>query len=876
MAKGNKLSEAINSNTETGNDINSNEPDSPSSGLRAKNTMIEKRPGMKKFAGSLNEAINNMGEIDPSTHSQIQEGISKLYNILPKGAVEHAIKNIRGNLGVSPEIEDQTNADALGLKMDENGIPLTPSQQTIDAMIRDGALNNTEVNSEMMDRASLLDSEIISDNQKVSYIDKAIKQADELSSQDTQNKTKLVTPTITVNDIEQAGADVNDAIMSGDPEWKKFVDGYRKMMDGSRVNMGQPAIERLGLDEYYPDINTPLQVGVYSGSIVGSNPIFVAGGGYIPFSVIDARKRALEKAAADKAKQTQKLMEMAWAKGAIQYQPQIDQMSVDMLEDYAKATNNNFSKLTNMNDPMAMQYWKDAHRLQTFASQTQAVNTVVEGLQKLQNDDKMEVPHDVFQAMYDWYGGVANMKDFYDDPEKFSSLRDQLRSYNSQIYAGNQIVEKIKADKIPLDLKNYSMMEGMEAKDLNDALALIPHANYDERYWAMLKFVDEKRLDDITNNVFRGNNFYIGKERNAESEAKAKLEFKKYVLNMLGKEVEIQNRIANHKNGFLALARSKYSDQKKKEQIWTTAFNRANSSQQTLSKIAQGVTDVDSREEQLKYAFSQMGVAALTDKNGKFVNGEIRGKMELPAGVQKTNVDVPVQQLSFEYDGELYSLSGLQKKIKSKYADKTGKISYNNMPEDDKYLLSLSASDVIPGVSVVDSYMQYQYRGDNGKFKTVNVKDGADKWNQSEPTGTLVYGGQITKEVPLTDENNKQVYGYGISYFDKTDEQMKTMVVADKAEADKIVKLDPKNRIIGRKPQTYKQTINLPRIRRTISSKSDIGVSVLNDMWTGASKSHLTSYEQGEEMFYPADSGDNSGGDTGTEDTGTNEVINLE
>lgn len=834
---------------------------------------MAKRNKLSEIIGGFNTGVPDdiSSSIPEANPDAVKSVVNPVHEVLRGGG--GVLAKAMNAPGDRPEIVDQTNSDALGLKIDGDGIPLTPSQQTVEAIIYKGAADKRPYEQTQLDlgNAIQLDQEIQNDSQRISAIDKAIKQAEQLATQKTQQITKEVTPELTVEDFEQAGLDIEDAIMSGDPNWKRMTDQYKKMVDASKVNMAQPAIERLGLHEYYPDINSPLQVGVYSGSIVGSNPIFVAGGGYIPFSVIDARKRALENAAKQKAIKKQKIMDMMWAKGAIQYQSQIDQMSIDMLDQYAKATNNDFSKLTDFDSELSLQWSKDVQKLHTFANQTTAVNQIVENLQKQENDEKLSIPAEIYSDMYDWYAGTSNMKEFYDDPNRMTKLRNQFRSYDSMIFSGNLIIDKIQKGKVPLDLKNFELMEGMEAKDLTDAIYSIQHGNYDEKYWAMLKFVDEKRLDDIVNSTFRDKNFYIGNPTDSKSTEKAKLEFKKYLMNMLSKETEIQNRMINHNNGFLAFKRQQYGDQKKKEEIWTTIHNRAKEQQDKLARVAQGVVDPNARDEQMQYAYTQMGWSPIKGKDGKFLNGEVRGRVQVPQGVQGKEIAVPAGQVVYEINGKAYTLSTAQNVIKSKYTDKAGKVDYNKMSESDKYMLSLSANDVIPGASVVDATQQYQYIGENGRLKTVNINDGADKWAQATTTGTLIYAGNPTIEVPLRDKQGKQVYGYAVSYYDKDKEQILTTVVSSEAEANKLASADKRNRVIGKKPQTYKQNISLPRMRRTIDGSDDINVSVMNEMWTGPSKSHLASYYQGEETF---DMG--GGGSQTQEGEGDSGIINLD
>lgn len=64
-----------------------------------------------------------------------------------------------------------------------------------------------------------------------------------------------------------------------------------------------PSTGALAESTYYPGINDPILKGMSSSKTLGSQPIFVRSGGYFPFGVLDARKKALQDAATERAKQ---------------------------------------------------------------------------------------------------------------------------------------------------------------------------------------------------------------------------------------------------------------------------------------------------------------------------------------------------------------------------------------------------------------------------------------------------------------------------------------------------------------------------------------------------------------------------------------------
>lgn len=91
-----------------------------------------------------------------------------------------------------------------------------------------------------------------------------------------------------------------------------------------------PATGRLGVMDYYPTMNQPVNVGGYSGSVIGSTTLFAPGGAVVPMGMLDAREKAIQDAALMKAKE------------------------VDAFRQQFKAPT---SKLVNINDQLREQYF---------------------------------------------------------------------------------------------------------------------------------------------------------------------------------------------------------------------------------------------------------------------------------------------------------------------------------------------------------------------------------------------------------------------------------------------------------------------------------------------------------------------------------------
>jgi hypothetical protein len=99
-----------------------------------------------------------------------------------------------------------------------------------------------------------------------------------------------------------------------------------------------PATGPLSLTDYYPDVNNPVGVGSYSGSMIGSTTLFAPGGGLVPLGMMDARDKAIQDAAYSKAKEYDAFRKMYQAPTTklVNIQPEISSEYNKMLQGYTQ------------------------------------------------------------------------------------------------------------------------------------------------------------------------------------------------------------------------------------------------------------------------------------------------------------------------------------------------------------------------------------------------------------------------------------------------------------------------------------------------------------------------------------------------------------
>ena len=68
---------------------------------------------------------------------------------------------------------------------------------------------------------------------------------------------------------------------------------FERAAASARKKAPQLAIEKLGVQDYYPEIGRDIAVGTFTGSRIGSQTIYSGAGGVLPLGLYDARKRAI-------------------------------------------------------------------------------------------------------------------------------------------------------------------------------------------------------------------------------------------------------------------------------------------------------------------------------------------------------------------------------------------------------------------------------------------------------------------------------------------------------------------------------------------------------------------------------------------------------
>lgn len=222
-------------------------------------------------------------------------------------------------------------------------------------------------------------------------------------------------------------------------------------------------IEKLGVQDYYPQIGRDVAVGTFTGSRIGSQTIYSGAGVLLPQGLYDARKRALASAAQEKQKKIEEYLKIG------DTLPQFNQR----YKDYAYNTLVNYAEKHNY-DPNALfkdrDFMNEKYRLETLGKEIEYVGGIADDVfEKYQSKDGKPgsfVPDDVMKAAIDFRSGVADMDAVLSGKSSVLDTGKKLKTYtNGTTWADGRLNEwKSKPTELPINLKNQ---EKMTIEDLN-------------------------------------------------------------------------------------------------------------------------------------------------------------------------------------------------------------------------------------------------------------------------------------------------------------------------------------------------------------------------------------------------------------------------
>lgn len=208
-----------------------------------------------------------------------------------------------------------------------------------------------------------------------------------------------------------------------------------------------PATGPLSLTDYYPDVNNPVGVGSYSGSMIGSTTLFAPGGGLVPLGMMDARDKAIQDAAYSKAKEYDAFRKMYQAPTTklVNIQPNISNEYNKMIQGYIAEAKQKYGSQWNKKLETDQNFLAKNKAFQDLAKYG---DSIVEAKAKL-DDAKKSGKYTVTPALKEAERKLMSATD--PNSTDFKKLGDYYRSFNmdldfNDVY--NETVDKLVMQKV--------------------------------------------------------------------------------------------------------------------------------------------------------------------------------------------------------------------------------------------------------------------------------------------------------------------------------------------------------------------------------------------------------------------------------------------
>ena len=278
-----------------------------------------------------------------------------------------------------------------------------------------------------------------------------------------------------------------------------FEKEVAKQLAKENENTPEAVVDKLGLEEYYPNIGKDIAVGTYSGKYIGSATIFSAPGARLPMGLYDARKRAIRDAAQAKQAAMDKMYETPDA--AKQLNDAFQPYYIDWVSNALKEAGGYDAFVANPENR------KEMLRLQNLAKETVEINTRVEELKAAaQGKDGKQgayLSKGTRAKIIEWQNGaVEGFDDILAGKKKISQLNQYFKSYaNGVVWADDNMKNwNDTVTELPMNLKTNKGLTEAQLGELENARKAVADKSMDyDTYVDVIKKYVSVDVDSMVN-----------------------------------------------------------------------------------------------------------------------------------------------------------------------------------------------------------------------------------------------------------------------------------------------------------------------------------------------------------------------------------------
>ena len=282
---------------------------------------------------------------------------------------------------------------------------------------------------------------------------------------------------------------VNTYVTEGfEPEDKDTI--IDRAAAAAKKRAPQLAIEKLGVQDYYPEIGRDIAVGTFTGSRIGSQTIYSGAGGVLPLGLYDARKRAIAADIKKKEALMDQLKEMPDI--AKQYKPAFAQSFYEGLMDYVDAYKDNPEGLAS--DPGYLKFMSTQKGVAENFSKTSAYLSDLE--EKLVDPKTGSPAAWVTPGMLKIINNVktgmvpGKVEDYFSGKKNIAKVLNTVRALPDALKQADDIIKQL-MDKggveTAINLKTGKAFNEKELEDLNNLVRQIKSPSADYEMFSELK-----------------------------------------------------------------------------------------------------------------------------------------------------------------------------------------------------------------------------------------------------------------------------------------------------------------------------------------------------------------------------------------------------
>jgi hypothetical protein len=508
--------------------------------------------------------------------------------------------------------------------------PIKTGETLVNAMATD--VTNTVTDKAILDQ--IQNAESPEEIAKIKADAEAAKIEEQKQKEQLANQNSALLNTIhEINHGQQGQRDSFDKVTTIEDVQRGVLDQYRNQAS----NVPYAVVEKLGIQDYYPNAGRDIAVGTFSGSRIGSQTIYSGAGALLPMGLYDARKRSLVEAAKNIQKKKDEFLQVPDAPQ--QFNADFQQAAYSQLYDIGAKHNWNMNAI--MKDKEAMQrVYGIKNAAKDLAYTDEIVDNIFETLNTADGKTASYVPEDVLQAMIEYRQGKLDVESILSGDSNVLELAGKIRNYaNVTQWADKNLPEwRSKPVTLPLNLKTD---KPITEKNLNELQSTYEKAKISGDYSSYITATKEYfHLDPAVVNAWVAQNM-VG----ATDAQKAEVikQANDYIFAQMP-PASIKETITNLKTDALGWARlsfDKQKDQKDRETIMTRAINTANEAKlkDRISAINND-TSLNSPEKKAAALSKAYRDAGFTPEYNKRT-GEVYGVVKYTAADKKMNVVYP-------------------------------------------------------------------------------------------------------------------------------------------------------------------------------------------------------------------------------------------